>query len=359
MRPFGRGVVCLANSVTPPSAEASPLSEFRHDPVTGVSTIIEPDRADRPRDFRRTPDEVGDPSTCPFCAGHEDQTPPTRLELRLPGAATWAVRVFENRYPALTAADDQDWARDLEAPWPYSGTSGFGVHEVIVETPRHDEVLADLVPEHAALLVDAYADRIRTWRADGRFASGLLFRNFGRAAGASLAHPHTQFIALPRVPDAIVRELGNFSQEAGERGRCVLCESIRADDAGGRIVFDDGTTVVHSPWAAPVPYFMRIAPRECALTLADTSPEQRASFGQALVTAARAIRGAFGDVAFNIVIHDAPYSAQLAGLPYHWHAEVVPRTSGQAGFEWGSGVFLNVVDPDVAAAALRAGAARG
>lgn len=330
------------------------MSELRHDPVTGVSTIVEPERAGRPRDFRRTPDEVGDPSTCPFCAGHEDRTPPTRLELCLPGESQWAVRVFENLYPALTAGDEQDWASDIDAPWPYSGTSGFGVHEVIVETPRHDEVMADLSAEHAALLVDAYADRIRTWREDGRFAAPLLFRNFGRAAGASLAHPHTQFVALPRVPEAIVRELGNFSQEASERGHCVLCDAMKADDAGGRIVHDDGLTVVHSPWAAPVPYFMRIAPRSCAATLADVSSEDRASFGRSLVAAARAVRGMFGDAAFNVVVHDAPYSAQHAGLPYHWHAEVVPRTSDQAGFEWGSGVYLNVVDPDDAASALRA-----
>jgi len=326
--------------------------------VTGVSAFIEPERAGRPRDFLRTPDEIQDPSSCPFCAGHEDQTPPTRLALALPGQPGWAVRVFENRYPALTAGGEEDWARDLDAPAPYRGTTGFGIHEVIVETPLHDETLADFEPAHAALLVDAYADRIRTWREDGRFAAALLFRNFGKAAGASLSHPHTQFVALPRVPEAIIRELGNFTQEAGERGSCVLCDAMRADDAGGRIVFDDGITVVHSPWAAPVPYFMRIAPRTCAETLADASPEQRASFGAALVAAAKALRGVFGDAAFNIVVHDSPYSAQHAGLPYHWHAEVVARMSEQAGFEWGSGVYLNVVDPDVAAAALREGLAR-
>lgn len=331
------------------------MSELRRDPMTGVSTIIEPERASRPRDFRRTPDEVADSSSCPFCAGHESETPPTRLALHLPGESDWTVRVFENRYPALVASDDEEGPREVDVPWPYRGETGFGVHEVIVETPRHDEVMADYPPAHAALLVDAYADRIRTWREDGRFAASLLFRNFGRAAGASLSHPHTQFVALPRVPETIIRELGNFSQEASEQGRCVLCHEMAADDAGGRIIFDDGVTVVHSPWAAPVPYYMRIAPRRCAATLADVTSAERASFAAALVATARAIRGVFGDVAFNTVVHDAPYSAQHAGLPYHWHAEVIPRTTGQAGLEWGSGIFLNVIDPDDAASALRAG----
>jgi UDPglucose--hexose-1-phosphate uridylyltransferase len=90
-------------------------------------------------------------------------------------------------------------------------------------------------------------------------------------------------------------------------------------------------------------------------TIADATPAERASFGAALVAAARAIRGMFGDAAFNVVVHDAPYSAQRAGLPFHWHAEVLPRASEQAGFEWGSGIYLNVVDPDIAASELRAG----
>lgn len=284
-------------------------------------------------------------------------TPPTRLELSLPGDQSWRIRVVENKFPALADAGGEDWALDLDAPPPYSGTTGFGVHEVIVETPLHDQTLADFEPDHATLLVEAYVNRIRTWREDGRFASCLLFRNYGKAAGASLYHVHTQFIAMPRVPDAIVRELGNFAQFAGEGGRCVLCDCMKADDAGNRIVFDDGTTVVHSPWAAPIPYFMRIAPRTCSETLADSSAEQQASFGAALVAAAKALRGVVGDAAFNVVIHDAPYSAQHAGLPFHWHADVVPRTVQLAGFEWGTGVFLNIMDPDAAAGLLRDGLA--
>jgi UDPglucose--hexose-1-phosphate uridylyltransferase len=335
------------------------VSELRVDPVTGVTVVIEPERAGRPRDFLRTPDEVADASTCPFCAGHEEMTPPSRLELALPGESGWEVRAFANMFPALVALPDDDGPCDLGAPWPYAGTTGFGAHEVIVETPRHDETLADYSPAHVALFADALAYRIKAWREDGRFAAAVVFRNYGKAAGASLSHPHTQIMALPRVPDMLVRELGNFTQYAMQGGRCVLCDVVLADDMGDRTIFDDGLTVVHSTWAAPVPYFMRITPRHCAGTIADASSQERASFGAALVAAARAIRGVFGDAAFNVIVHDAPYSAQHAGLPFHWHAEVLPRASEQAGFEWGSGIYLNVVDPDVAAAQLRGGLGRG
>jgi UDPglucose--hexose-1-phosphate uridylyltransferase len=335
------------------------VSQLRQDPVTGVVTVLEPERAGRPRDHAHPVEALNSAEGCPFCAGHEDRTPPTRLELSLPGESSWTVRVFENLYPALTAAPDGEWPRELDAPWPYRGTTGFGVHEVVVESPRHDDSLAEYGPEHAALLVDAWALRIREWREDGRFACALVFRNVGAASGASMSHPHSQLIAMSRVPDALVKELGNFSQDATERGRCVLCGAMSADDTGGRIVFDDGTTVVHSPWAAPTPYFVRIAPRRCSGTLADASAAERASLGAALVAAARAMTGALGDVAYNLVLHDAPYSAQHVGLPFHWHLELFPRMGDQAGFEWGSGVYTNVVDPDVAASALRTGFALG
>lgn len=331
------------------------MSELRQDPVTGVVTVLEPQRALRPRDHAFPVKTLNDAADCPFCPGHEDRTPPPQLELSLPGEATWTVRAFENLYPALTAGDEEDWPRELDARWPYSGTSGFGAHDVIVESPRHDDSISRYTPQHAALLVDAWAERLRHWRADGRFASALVFRNEGAAAGASMSHPHSQVIALPRVPEALVRELGNFSEEATLTRRCILCAAMEADDAGGRVVFDDGVTAVHAPWASPTPHFMRIAPRRCSDSLADVSPEERASLGAALVAATAALTGALGEVAFNLVLHDVPYSARPAGLPFHWHVEVLPRQGDQAGFEWGSGIYTNVVDPDVAAAELRAG----
>ena len=124
-------------------------------------------------------------------------------------------------------------------------------------------------------------------------------------------------------------------------------------EPGARLVFTNGFEV--SPFAAATPYFMRIAPRRCTAALADATGEERASFGSALVAAARALRGALGGVGFNAYLHDEPFSAQRAGLPFHWHADVFPRLGDRAGFEWGSGISLNVVDPDAAAESLRAG----
>lgn len=335
------------------------MSELRQDPVTGTWTILAPGRAGRPQDFSREPDEAGDPSSCPFCPGHESETPATRWEASLEGEHEWTLRACGNRYPALEASDLSDGADELEAPPPYHAMEGFGAHEVIVETPRHGEGLADYPREHLALLAEAYAQRLAHWRRDLRVAAAVLFRNWGRVAGASLAHAHTQLIGFPRVPDALVRELGNFSQAASGARRCPLCEAADADDRGGRAVWDDGVTTVHSPYAAPIPYFMRIVPRACALTLADATSEEKASFGDALGAAARSLRGTFGDVGFNVVVRTAPFTVHRAvGLPFHWHADVLPRTSDQAGLEWGTGTYINVIDPDEAARALRTGLER-
>lgn len=336
------------------------MSEFRQDPVTGVWMLLAPERAKRPRDLLRGADESVDDGTCPFCAGREAMTPPTRWERSLPGEeAAWTVRVVENRWPALTAPEEVDGSDDTYAPAPYRAATGFGAHEVIIETPRHGEGLADLTPEHASLLVEAWSARIRYWFADGRLACPVIFRNWGRAAGASIAHAHTQLVVLPRVPDAIVRELGNFSGAASSGGGCLLCDAMTADDVGGRVVFDDGVTVAHVPFASPVPHAIRIAPRRCEPTIASIGPQAADSLGAALVASARAVRGAMGDAAFNLSVHVAPYTAmRVAGLPFHWHVDLVPRASDFAGLEVGSGLYVNVVDPDQAAAELREGLAR-
>lgn len=331
------------------------MSEFRQDPVTGVWTLIAPARAGRPKDFSRRPEEAADPEHCPLCAGHEHMTPPTKYLGEMPGVERWVTRVVDNKFPALTAPEDAFGAEDIQAPPPYRGMTGFGGHELIVETPRHGEGLADYDDEHARIIVDTLIDRVRYWQDDGRVAHVLVFRNWGQKAGASLAHAHMQLAALPRIPDAIGRELGNFMTYAEQtHGRCVLCAAQASDAEGGRTIWDDGITLVQSPWAAPIPYALRLSPVRHAPSILDLTSEERDSLGRALVATARVLKDAFGDPAFNIIFHVAPFRlAQLGAYPYHWHVQFILRTSDQAGFEWGTGQFLNVIDPDVAAEQLR------
>jgi UDPglucose--hexose-1-phosphate uridylyltransferase len=164
-----------------------------------------------------------------------------------------------------------------------------------------------------------------------------------------------QLAALPRIPDAIGKEAANFMTYADQHGgACVLCAAQQADDEGGRTIYDDGLTVVQSPWAAPIPYALRLSPKRHAPSILDLTAEERDSFGRALVATSGGLKELFGDPAFNIIVHIAPFRlSQLGAVPYHWHVQFILRTSDQAGFEWGTGQFLNVIDPDEAAAQLR------
>lgn len=337
------------------------MSELRRDPLTGVWTIYAPVRQDRPADFTpaNSAPPLADAAECAFCVGREDRTPPEVWSAVAPddedAGLSWTVRVVPNLYPALEADPDSDGASASEAPGPYEACTGFGGHEVVIETPRHAEGLADLSPAHARLVVDAFADRLAHWRDDGRTACAVLFRNQGSLSGASLAHAHTQLIVLPRVPDAIAREIGNLSTYAdAHSGRCLLCDMADSDAEGGLTVFDDGITRVMSPWAATSPYLLRVVSHQCAPTFADASAAQRDSLAVALTTAARAYRDALGDPSFNLVVHTAPFSVERTGvLPFHWHIDLVPRFSCSAGFEVGTGMGINSTGPARAAERLR------
>lgn len=327
------------------------MSDIRRDPVSGLMTVIAPARAGRPRDFSRAEEEAASAGSCPFCPGREEMTPPTLFEARLPGSETWTVRAFENKFPAVSAAGATGPTL-VDAPAPYQATSAFGGHEVIVETPEHTQGLADYSYPHARLVVDAYVQRLTAWRDDGRVAQPVLFRNWGKAAGASLAHPHSQLITLADVPEAVEREAANFAAGARDGG-CVLCEAIEADAAAGRTLFEAGDFAVQVPYASLVPYAIRIAPKSCSGTPLDLTEDGRGDLGESLTTTAKLLKAIMGDPPFNLAFHIAPYERGGNLVHYHWHISVVPRTSIFAGFEWVSGYRLNPVDPDDAAAAFR------
>lgn len=341
---------------------SSNASELRRDALTGAWTIMAPVRETRPVDF--TPENssppLADAADCPFCPGREDRSPPEVFRALAPddreAGLPWTVRVVPNLYPALGIEGELDGPDTLDAPGPYQACRGFGAHEVIVETPRHGEGLGDFPPAHARLVVDAFANRLAHWRDDGRTSIVVLFRNQGALSGASLAHAHTQLIALPRVPDIVVREIGNLTTWAeAHPGRCLLCDATSADEEAGLVVWDDGLTRLVSPWAATSPYQMRIVPHRCAPTFTDVPQAERDSLALALTAAARAYAGALGSaVAFNLVVHTAPFAVERTGaLPYHWHVDLVPRFSCAAGFEVGTGMGINSTGPDRAAERLR------
>ncbi len=275
---------------------------------------------------------------CPFCEGHEDLTPPELDALRPDGGAPdtpgWTVRVVPNKYPVFE-----------------------GGHEVIVHSPHHDRPLCAQPLAEVTDVVTMYQRRIAALCAGGAAAVTVIL-NHGRAAGASLSHPHSQVFATPIVPPVLVGELEQFARYQTKYGRCLLCDMLGATlDEGSRVVFD-GPLVAWTPDASRWPYELRLAPHAHEPDFLQAEP---GAVAVALKRALGALAAATGDGPLNAWLHAAPCAAKGAdaGPPFHWHLEIAPRLTTLAGFELGTGIGVDQLEPREAAARLRRALAAG
>ncbi|BAN01400.1 galactose-1-phosphate uridylyltransferase [Ilumatobacter coccineus] len=325
------------------------MSQMRLNPLNGRWVTIVPDRAERPSDFakRDRSNELEVDRPCPFCPGNEEETPPA-LETRGTDGA-WSMRVIPNRYPAF----DGDEAFAVHNLGPvHVKADASGIHEVFVYSPEHSDGLHDLDDEHAAEFMMVLKRRLLEHAALPFVRYTQVIVNHGREAGASVAHPHGQILGLPFVPGEVLDEERAFARFAGGS---LLETTIEAELAADqRIVIANDDVVVMCPFASGVPYEMLILPREQHGHLQDASDESLAAVGVAIRDAIGHLQATLGDVAYNLGIHTAPH--QHTG-DYHWHVHIWPQVTTQAGFERGTGVMINIVAPEVAAATLRSASA--
>jgi len=321
------------------------MSQMRLNPLNGRWVTIVPDRAERPSDFaeRDRSMELQDRRPCPFCPGNEEETPPALETFEADGS--WSMRVIPNKYPAFDG-DDAFAVQNLGPVHVQAEASG--IHEVFVFSPDHDAGLHDLDDEHAAQLMHVLKRRL-TEHAEEKFVRYTqVIVNHGREAGASVTHPHGQILGLPFVPTEVLDEERAFARFAGNSLLDTMIEAeLLAED---RIVISNDDAVVLCPFASGLPYEMLVAPREQQAHLQDASDESLTAVGIALRDAVAHLNRALGDVAFNLGVHTAPH--QHSG-DYHWHIHVWPQITTQAGFERGTGVLINIVPPEQAAATLR------
>ena len=336
------------------------MPELRKDPVLGRWVIIATERAKRPSDFEVVREE-SDSVSCAFCEGRESETPPEVYAVREAGSRAdepgWEVRVIPNKYPAL----DVEGELDREGVGLCDMANGIGVHEVIVETPAHDRQTADLSAEHIAKVMKTYRQRIIDLREDERLKYVLIFKNQGRSAGASLQHAHSQLIATPITPKRVKEKLDGAKQYFDYRHRCVFCDYIKQeiDLFGERLVAETDHFVALSPFAARFPFETWILPKRHMLDFALVEDEEAADLGGMLKVILSKLREALNNPPFNYVLHMAPYRRPRGGYwttiekDYHWHIELIPRLTRVAGFEWGSGFYINPTPPEAAAQTLR------
>lgn len=318
---------------------------MRLNPLNGRWITIVSERAQRPRDFapREISLPVGDGRPCPFCPGHEEDTPPA-LEAVDEGGS-WQMRVIPNLYPAFAGAT----GFVVHHVGPVHVTAeATGIHEVFVYSRDHDSGLDDLDDAQAREFMQALKRRLLDHAASSGVRYTQVVVNHGREAGASLAHPHAQILGLPFVPTEILDEERAFARFAGG---CVICTTIEAETASGdRVVFANDDVVCVAPFWSGAPYELLLMPRchEGHLQTADDGSLD--AMGIAIRDAVAQLNSALGDMAFNVGVHSAPH--EHAG-EYHWHVHLWPNLVTQAGFERGTGVMINVIDPETAAESLR------
>jgi len=306
---------------------------------------------------------MGGGSFCPFCLGHEDKTPPEIFALRRNGGGAngpgWDVRVIPNKFPALMI----EGGLDKKAVGIYDRMRGVGAHEVIVETPDHAMDLAEMPVEQLEVLMGVYRDRLIDLLKDRRFKYILIFRNHGVLAGASLAHPHTQIIATPVTPLQVAVELESAKGHHQLKERCLFCDIIAQEiDEGRRIVYLDDDFIAYTPYASRFPFEIQLAPRKHLHSFAEASDAQMGSLARAMKDVLSRLRVALKDPPYNFVFHTAPNTEtthkrahywQSLPFDFHWHVEILPRLTRVAGFEWGTGFYINPTAPEDAAQFLK------
>ena len=324
------------------------MPEVRVDPLTGFKTVVAGDRASRPGAGLTTqPADPIDPEKDPFAEGHEDRTPPEVLAVGRDGGAAdtpgWRVRVVPNLYPALDHASAEP-PRDPN-PDLFSATPATGAHEVIVNAPQPVTSLADVDVEQARLAVDVWRERMRAH--DGAAYTHLIV-NERREAGASLPHTHAQLYALGFVPAGVARERERFGAYAtrtmgGNLLADLVQEEVRRRE---RVVAIDDDAVLMAPYGSRLPYQLLLAPRVPRARFTDEGPTGAALLHDALTR----LRRRFGtSPPLNLWVRTAPRGADH----FCWRIDIVPRLTHLAGLELGTGVHLNIVAPEQAAAELR------
>ena len=328
------------------------MPELRKDPIIGRWVIISTERGKRPSSFQ-IPEKKSTGGFCPLCPGNEDKTPPEVFAHRpfdsLPNTPGWSLRVVSNKFPALRIEGELD----RRGEGIYDKMNGVGAHEVIIECPDHDETLSSIFTSHFEKVLLTYRSRINELYKDTRFKYISVFRNQGEVAGASLAHPHSQLIALPVVPKRLMEELKGSKEYFNYKERCVYCDIIRQEKKQNvRIISENQEFLSIAPFASRFPFEIWILPRRHNSSFEETPEWQYASLAEIFSDVLKRLDRALANPPYNFMLHTSPVSEKINDY-YHWHFEIIPRLTRVAGFEWGSGFYINPTAPEDAAKFLR------
>ncbi|RCS53005.1 DUF4921 family protein [Bremerella cremea] len=330
-------------------------NQLRRDPLLGFQVVIAEGREDRPQQWKPS---IPPPSAmrCPFCGGHEDATPHERLALpgNLPRSTDqmpWEVRVLPNIFPSLSP-NFPDEVFTEENP-RYPSITASGLQEVIIESPQHLTSFAQLPDVNAILTFQAYQQRLNAIRATGQCRYVQIFKNNGPAAGASLEHSHSQVMATRLIPPIVQHEIEASEAYFRTHGKSFWSDLIASELAeGSRIVHADENLVAFCPFASRMPFELCVLPRHGQADFGDANSTLLQQIALLLRSLLVRVEKALNFPAYNYLIHTMPFDTLVADH-YHWHVEVLPRVTVRAGFEWGTGLYVNPLSPERAAQILR------
>ncbi|MFQ5956749.1 MAG: galactose-1-phosphate uridylyltransferase [Candidatus Brocadiales bacterium] len=329
------------------------MPELRKEPVSGRWVIIATERALRPTDFKPPSHSIKGGGFCPFCEGNEDKTPPEIMAYRKkgtePNAKGWSVRVVPNKFPALV----REGGLQKRGDGIYDLMNGIGAHEVIVECPQHEVSITALDSAHVQEVLWTYRDRMVDIKKDKRYIYGMLFKNVGAAAGASLEHTHTQLIVTPIVPLVVSSEMEGSMTFYKYRGRCLFCDMIvQENSAKTRVVMEGEHFITFAPFASRFPFELWIVPKNHSSHFENIQKSEVEELADTLRSSLCNLESALEEPPYNFIVHSSPFDQPELDY-YHWHIEVIPRLTRMAGFEWGTGFYINPVPPENAAEYLR------
>jgi UDPglucose--hexose-1-phosphate uridylyltransferase len=338
------------------------MPELRHDPVVGYWTIISTERSVRPVEVR--PKWVAEERRCPFCEGHEAETSREMHAVRklgtLPDTPGWQVRAIQSKTPLLSFGGETGrLTRGI-----YDVMNGIGTHELIIESPRHNHSLDELSVAEIEIVARVYADRLGQLEKDPRFKYVLLFKNHGLISGSAndiIRHTRSQLIGTPVTPKRLKEELISAKNYFDRRGRCVFCDLIAQElKDTARVVAENGSFLAFCPFASRTPFETWILPKKHGSDFGKMDAGDFYWFASVLKSSLSKIRLLLDDPPYNMVLHTAPYrhGAQKGNWDtierdYHWYFQISPRLTKDAGFEWGTGIYINPTPPEEAAGLLR------
>ena len=328
------------------------MPELRQNFFTKEWVIIATERARRPEELASHRPAQTVPSfveTCPFCPGNESKTPPEVMRFPANTGEPWAVRVIPNKFAALDSSTQP--TRSLQDVW--RRIEGFGFHEVIIDSPDHSCCMALLPDQQVANILRVYKERYTLLSMDRRINHVTIFKNHGADAGASLQHPHSQLIATPVIPSQVRHRLHEALSHYDDDGKCMFCHMVEREiEAQTRIVEKSEHFVAMEVFASATPFATHIFPLRHMASFGDISATEITDLARVLRTLLAKLYVGLENPDLNFTVRSGP-SDYASARHFHWYVSVIPRLTRVAGFELGSGMFINTVLPEAAAEFLR------